>query len=92
MQKYSQYSLPATSSFLFYLTRVPFYVLTACLLGRPSLELCKSLVMLRDINISGKIGLGDIPVLMHMLQFWRVSFRGIWTDVTPRARRAKRFT
>lgn len=28
--------------------------------------------MLRDVNISGKIGLGDIPILLHMLQFWRV--------------------
>ncbi|XKL67033.1 hypothetical protein PGB90_010453 [Kerria lacca] len=47
----------------------------ACLLGRPSLELCKTLVMLRDVNISGKINLGDIPVLMHMLQFWRIAFQ-----------------
>lgn len=29
--------------------------------------------MLRDFNISGRINLLDIPVLMHMLQFWRVS-------------------
>lgn len=56
-----------------------FSSLTACLLGRPSLELCKTLVMLRDVNISGKICLGDIPVIMHMLQFWRVSFRIIPT-------------
>jgi hypothetical protein len=40
---------------------------------KPSLELCKSLIMLRDYNISGRIGVVDIPVLMHMLQFWRVS-------------------
>jgi hypothetical protein len=39
---------------------------------KPSLELCKSLIMLRDFNISGRINLMDIPVLMHMLQFWRV--------------------
>lgn len=39
---------------------------------KPSLELCKSLIMLRDYNISGRINVVDIPVLMHMLQFWRV--------------------
>lgn len=39
---------------------------------KPSLELCKSLIMLRDINISGRINMLDIPVLMHMLQFWKV--------------------
>ncbi|XP_069705576.1 calpain-1 catalytic subunit-like isoform X2 [Periplaneta americana] len=41
---------------------------------KPSLELCKSLIMLRDYNISGRINVVDIPVLMHMLQFWRVAF------------------
>ncbi|XP_068083720.1 calpain-9 [Anabrus simplex] len=42
---------------------------------KPSLELCKSLIMLRDYNISGRINLLDIPVLMHMLQFWRIAFQ-----------------
>nr|CAD7568208.1 unnamed protein product [Timema californicum] len=41
----------------------------------PSLELCKSLIMLRDYNISGRINLMDIPVLMHMLHFWRIAFQ-----------------
>jgi len=45
----------------------------AYLLDRPSLELCKSLLMLRDYNISGRLNLMEIPVLLHMLQFWRVS-------------------
>lgn len=44
----------------------------AYLAEKPSLELCKSLIMLRDINISGRINMLDIPVLMHMLQFWKV--------------------
>lgn len=44
---------------------------------KPSLELCKSLIMLRDFNISGKINIMDIPMLMSMLQFWRVSI-GPW--------------
>ncbi|KAJ8915044.1 hypothetical protein NQ315_016019 [Exocentrus adspersus] len=42
---------------------------------KPSLEFCRSLIMLRDCNISGKINLMDIPVLMHMLHFWRVAFQ-----------------
>ena len=42
------------------------------LLERPSLELCKSLVMLRDYNISGRVNLMEIPLLLHLLHFWRV--------------------
>lgn len=42
---------------------------------KPSLELCKSLIMLRDYNISGRINILDIPVLMHTLQFWRVGLK-----------------
>ncbi|KAK4873941.1 hypothetical protein RN001_013301, partial [Aquatica leii] len=42
---------------------------------KPSLELCKSLIMLRDFNISGKINIMDIPILMSMLQFWRLAFQ-----------------
>ena len=38
----------------------------------PSLELCKSLIMLRDFNISGKINLIDVPALINTLHFWRV--------------------
>ncbi|CAG9767125.1 unnamed protein product [Ceutorhynchus assimilis] len=38
---------------------------------KPSLELCKSLIMLKDYNISGKINIIDLPALIHMLQFWR---------------------
>lgn len=52
-------------------------LLAAYLAEKPSLELCKSLIMLRDYNISGRISLGDIPVLMHMLHFWKVSIRKI---------------
>ncbi|KAK3924538.1 Calpain-1 catalytic subunit [Frankliniella fusca] len=47
----------------------------AYLAEKPSLELCKSLIMLRDYNISGRISLGDIPVLMHMLHFWKLAFQ-----------------
>nr|XP_023020394.1 calpain-9-like [Leptinotarsa decemlineata] len=47
----------------------------AYLSEKPSLELCKSLIMLRDFNISGRINLMDIPILMHMLQYWRLAFQ-----------------
>ncbi|KAK5641704.1 hypothetical protein RI129_010251 [Pyrocoelia pectoralis] len=42
---------------------------------KPSLELCKTLIMLRDFNISGKINVIDIPILMSLLQFWRLAFQ-----------------
>lgn len=35
--------------------------------------------MLRDYNISGRINLMEIPVLLHMLHFWKV--RKGWTNV-----------
>ena len=41
---------------------------------KPSLELCKSLIMLRDYNISGKINLIDVPALLQTLHYWRVYF------------------
>ncbi|KAI5754596.1 hypothetical protein M8J77_009837 [Diaphorina citri] len=47
----------------------------AYLLEKPSLDMCKSLIMLRDTNISGRLNLLDIPLLMHMLQFWRIAFQ-----------------
>jgi len=53
----------------------PFCCSTPVLLAeKPSLELCKSLIMLRDYNISGKINLIDVPALMHTLHFWRIAF------------------
>ncbi|CAH1999516.1 unnamed protein product [Acanthoscelides obtectus] len=45
------------------------------LLEKPSLELCMSLIMLRDYNISGRVNVSDIPLLLHMLQFWRLAFQ-----------------
>jgi len=46
----------------------------AYLIEKPSLELCRHLVMLRDYNISGRINLMEIPVLLHMLHFWKTAF------------------
>lgn len=40
---------------------------------KPTLELCKSLIMIRDYNISGRMNLLDVPTLIHMLHFWKVS-------------------
>ncbi|XP_066137675.1 calpain-9-like isoform X1 [Euwallacea fornicatus] len=45
------------------------------LCDKPSLELCKSLIMLKDYNISGRINIIDIPALIHLLQFWRLAFQ-----------------
>jgi hypothetical protein len=54
--------------------RLSFHVgVQAYLIEKPSLELCRHLVMLRDYNISGRINLMEIPVLLHMLHFWKVS-------------------
>ncbi|XP_071546389.1 calpain-9-like [Panulirus ornatus] len=41
---------------------------------KPSLELVKSLIMLRDFNISGRVALSDVPGLLIMLQFWKTAF------------------
>lgn len=57
----------------------------AYLAEKPSLELCKSLIMLRDINISGRINMLDIPVLMHMLQFWKVNVFVLQSNVLIRS-------
>lgn len=46
----------------------------AYLIEKPSLELCRHLVMLRDYNISGRVNLMEIPVLLHMLHFWKTAF------------------
>ena len=44
------------------------------LVEKPSLELCKSLVMLRDYNISGRVNLMEIPLILHLLHFWRLRY------------------
>jgi len=41
---------------------------------KPSLELCKSIIMLRDSNISGRLGMKDLPALLNMLLFWKAAF------------------
>jgi len=41
---------------------------------KPSLELCKSLIMLRDYSISGRISLFEIPAILITLHYWRLAF------------------
>ncbi|XP_037084244.1 LOW QUALITY PROTEIN: calpain-1 catalytic subunit-like [Pollicipes pollicipes] len=41
---------------------------------KPSLELCKSLIMLRDYSISGRISLFEIPAILLTLHYWRLAF------------------
>ncbi|XP_063872789.1 calpain-9-like isoform X1 [Scylla paramamosain] len=44
------------------------------LVEKPTLELVKSVIMLRDYNISGRVALVDLPGLLLMLQFWKTAF------------------
>ncbi|ODM96584.1 Calpain-B, partial [Orchesella cincta] len=41
---------------------------------KPTLELSKSLIMLRDSNISGRLAMKDMPALLNMLLFWKAAF------------------
>uniref|UniRef100_T1JFC5 Calpain catalytic domain-containing protein n=1 Tax=Strigamia maritima TaxID=126957 RepID=T1JFC5_STRMM len=44
------------------------------LLGKPNLEICKSLLMLRDTQICGRIQLEDVAKLLCILYFWQNAF------------------
>ncbi|KFM79186.1 Calpain-11, partial [Stegodyphus mimosarum] len=41
---------------------------------KPSLELCRNLIMLRDPLITGKINKTELPGLLYTLQYWRAAF------------------
>lgn len=47
---------------------------TQLLLEKPTLELCRHLVMLKDPVINGKISIKDVPLILGMLHFWRSVF------------------
>ncbi|KAG0414122.1 hypothetical protein HPB47_008729, partial [Ixodes persulcatus] len=47
---------------------------TQLLLEKPTLELCRHLVMLKDPVINGKISIKDVPLILGMLHFWRNVF------------------
>lgn len=44
------------------------------LVEKPSLELCRNLIMLRDPMITGKMRKSDLPGLFYTLQYWRNVF------------------
>ena len=45
------------------------------LYDKPSLELCRCLIMLKDSTITGKISVKEsLPSLLNMLHFWRTIF------------------
>ena len=45
------------------------------LYDKPSLELCRCLIMLKDATISGKLTVKEsLPSLLNMLHFWRTIF------------------
>ncbi|XP_065568283.1 calpain-11-like isoform X2 [Artemia franciscana] len=42
--------------------------------GRPSFEICKNLIMLRDYTISGRLTILDVPGVLHLLELWKSAF------------------
>ncbi|KAJ8712015.1 hypothetical protein PYW07_004857 [Mythimna separata] len=45
-----------------------------CLCARPSLELCRALVPLRDAALSGAMRASELPALLALLAYWRAAF------------------
>lgn len=41
---------------------------------KPSLELCRNLIMLRDPLITGKMNKSELPGLLYTLQYWKTAF------------------
>lgn len=41
-------------------------------IGGPSLDLCRSLLALRDPGLGGRLSLDYVPVLINLLKFWKV--------------------
>ncbi|KAG8178251.1 hypothetical protein JTE90_000352 [Oedothorax gibbosus] len=41
---------------------------------KPSLELCRNLIMLRDPLITGKLNKNELPGLLYTLQYWKTAF------------------
>ncbi|XP_054166643.1 calpain-9-like [Oppia nitens] len=44
------------------------------LLEKPTIELCRYLIMLNDLSINGKITANCVPNLLNLLHFWRSIF------------------
>lgn len=41
-------------------------------IGGPSLDLCRSLLALRDPGLGGRVSLDYIPTLINLVRFWKV--------------------
>lgn len=41
-------------------------------IGGPSLDLCRSLLALRDPGLGGRLSLENVPALLSLLKFWKV--------------------
>lgn len=46
----------------------------SCLCARPSLELCRALVALRDAALSGCMSARELPALLALLSYWRAAW------------------
>lgn len=41
-------------------------------IGGPSLDLCRSLLALRDPGLGGRLSLDYVPIVINLLKFWKV--------------------
>lgn len=44
-------------------------------MGGPSLDLCRSLLALRDPGLGGRLTLDYVPTLINLLKFWKVRMK-----------------
>lgn len=42
-------------------------------LGTPSIDLCRSMLALRDPGLGGRLSIDNVPALISLLKFWKVS-------------------
>lgn len=53
-------------------------------IGGPSLDLCRSLLALRDPGLGGRLSLENVPALLSLLKFWKVSGLLLWGKLRTR--------
>lgn len=41
-------------------------------IGAPSLDLCRSLLALRDPSLGGRLSIENVPAIISLLKFWKV--------------------
>lgn len=44
-------------------------------MGGPSLDLCRALLALRDPALGGRLAIENVPPLITLLRFWKVSLQ-----------------